>query len=386
MTIRFADAATINGTRLTNDGYLVTTASVARTGVQPYTGKEMGIEDKDIVMVYRPEDEVRAPASLSTYSHAPVTIGHPDKVTADNWKDLAKGEVSTEAVWDGNTIRLPLVIKDAQAIDAIQSGLRELSAGYTCQLEMKAGVTPDGVAYDAVQRNIRINHVAIVPHARAGRECRIGDADNWAHALNWGDAAPTTFKKEDSMSDALKTVVLGDKAVQVLLADVATIEAFKVEAKNSLDTVIAANDAAIATKDAEIATKDAELDKLRKQVMSDEQLDARVQARSELVSTAHAIAPDVEVKGLSDADVRKAVVTHVLGDEAIKGKSDAYVEARFDVMAEDHKDEPTDKFADAMSASATPRSAASATEADKAYMESITEVSDAWKGLVEKGA
>lgn len=69
--------------------------------------------------------------------------------------------------------------------------------------------------------------------------------------------------------------------------------------------------------------------------MSDTDLDVRVQARAELVGKAVSIAKDVETTGLSDADIRKAVVAAKLGDAAIKDKSDAYVEARFDVLAED---------------------------------------------------
>lgn len=68
------------------------------------------------------------------FSYAPVTIDHPDvPVTADNCKELSAGEVST-AVKQDEWIVLPLILKDAKAIEAVETGKRELSAGYHCEL------------------------------------------------------------------------------------------------------------------------------------------------------------------------------------------------------------------------------------------------------------
>ncbi|WP_148934667.1 DUF2213 domain-containing protein, partial [Escherichia coli] len=52
------------------------------------------------------------------------------------------------------------------------------SAGYRCIVDWTAGLTDAGEPYDAVQRKIRINHVAFVDRGRAGAECRIGDDAN----------------------------------------------------------------------------------------------------------------------------------------------------------------------------------------------------------------
>lgn len=97
MTHRFTDLATVRvEPRKTQDGYLVAQAFVARTGIQLYRGSEIGVINQDVVRVFRPEAEVKDAASVRTYTHAPITLGHPEvMVDADNWKDLAKGEVST---------------------------------------------------------------------------------------------------------------------------------------------------------------------------------------------------------------------------------------------------------------------------------------------------
>lgn len=377
--MKFTDAATLSGTKRTSDGYLVAEAFAVRTGIQLYAGREVGMADRAVVRVYRPEAEVRSPKSLATFSHAPVTLGHPtEAVTTDNWAALAKGEVSTEALWDGNKIKLPLIVKDAAAIAAIEAGTRELSAGYTCQLDFTDGITPEGEAYDAVQRDIRVNHLAIVPAGRAGSECRIGDAGYWG-------AEPFTMsrQKEDSMSDALKTVVLGDKAAQVALTDAAIVEQFKVEMAKKLtdaETALTAAEkkaeAEAQAKDKEIAAKDAEIKALKDSALDDKALDARVAARADLIGKAKAVAKDVKTEGLSDAAIRKAAVVAVLGDAAISGKSEAYIDARFDILAEDAaKGDPLAKVTIDGKPAAT---------LDAVYEERNAGLENAWK--MKKGA
>ena len=129
-------------------------------------------------------------------------------------------------------------------------------------------------------------------------------------------------------------VVLGDKAVAVAAADAPAVEAFKADAAKKLDDAKAAYDEAIAAKDADLAKKDAEIDALKAKVLDGAALDAAVAARGDLIAKARAIAPDVKTDGLSDADIRKAVVTAKLGD-AVKDKAEAYIDARFDILAED---------------------------------------------------
>lgn len=183
------------------------------------------------------------------------------------------------------------------------------------------------------------------------------------------------------MSDALKTVVLGDKAAQVAVADAATIEQFKVDQAKALSDAEEKHAKAIEAKDTEIAKKDAEIDKLKKDQLFDADLDQRVADRAELIGKATAIAKDVDVKGLSDAAIRKAVVVKSLGDEAVADKSDAYIEARFDVLAEDAA-KGADTFGDAAKGGTQPTDHRSVS--DKAYAQNVTDLSAAWQGGTEK--
>src|SRR5690606_34291631 len=174
--MQFTDAVTVAGTRRRDDGSLLADARIARTGVQIYAGSEVGKPDMAAVRVYRPGAEVFSEDTLKSAAHRPVTNDHPaELVTADNWKQHAVGQTGDEITGEGIFIRVPLMVSDGATIADIENGKRELSAGYTCDLDWTAGKTPSGDEYDAIQKNIRINHVAIVRRGRAGSQVRIGD-------------------------------------------------------------------------------------------------------------------------------------------------------------------------------------------------------------------
>lgn len=336
--MNFEDAVTISGTRRTQDGYLVAEARAVRTGIQMYAGVEVGRPDLPMVAVYRAADQVFDDASLQSFTHAPVTLDHPaDAVTAENWKDLAVGEVSTAAKKDGEWVHLPLILKDAAAIQAVESGKRELSAGYTCELLWGDGVdAATGQTFQASQTNIKINHLAIVDKARAGSKARIGDAQ----PVSWGISPHTADERISPMADTLRKMLVDGLQVETTDAGAAAIEKLMkdkeiLSSEKANQAVI--HDTAIRAKDAELAKKDAEIDALKAKVLDDAAIDKRVQDRADLIAVAGKIAADVKTSGLSDAAIRKAVVTAKIGDAAIAGKPDAYIDARFDILAEDAK-------------------------------------------------
>jgi hypothetical protein len=386
--MQFTDAVAVAGKpRRTADGYLVAEARCVRTGIQLYAGDEVGKPEMQMVRVYRPEAEVFADAALQSFTHAPVTNDHPaEMVTADNWRDLAVGEVSTAAKRDGEWVMLPLILKDAAAIQAVEGGKRELSAGYTCTLQWGAGTTPAGEAYDAIQTGIKINHLALVDRARAGSAARIGDG-----AKTWGPAPlPTTTDKEpSSMSDALRTVIVdglsvsttdqGAQAITTLLQRIA-------DAATKASQTETAHIATIAAKDAELAKKDAQIDDLNKKVLDQAAIDKLVADRAGLVALAGKIAKDVKTDGLSDADIRKAVVTAKLGDAAVKDKPQAYIDARFDILAEDAGRGGVDPFRTAARDGITPSNTDASATLDKAYGSMVSDMQSAWQNPNGKAA
>lgn len=147
----------------------------------------------------------------------------------------------------------------------------------------------------------------------------------------------------------LKTVTVDGIPVEVTdqgAVVIGTLQTRLADANAKAEKADAAHTAALAAKDAELAKKDAELDAVKAKVLSDADLDKRVQDRADLIAVANVIAKDVKTTGLSDAAIRKAVVAAKLGDAAIAGKADAYIDARFDILAEDAKKESgADPFA-----------------------------------------
>lgn len=334
--MQFTDAAPLAGMRITADGYLAGHALCARAGCQTYAGAEVGRPDAATVTVYRPDAEVFDRASMASFAGKPITVGHPaEAVTADNWAELAVGTMGEEVARDGEAIRVSLALMDAAAIKAVQGGKRELSVGYTAALVWGDGVAPDGTPYQAMQTKISVNHLAVVDRGRAGPEYRIGDG-----AAPWG-VAPIT-QEDRGMPDNLRTVMVDGLSVSVTDQGAQAIEKLttdRADARKALADAVTAHAA-------EIAKRDAAIDDLKGKVLDAAALDALVASRGDLVAKASAIAPDIKVTGLGDAEIRRAVVIAKLGDAAALNRPDAYVEARFDILADDAK--PGDPVRDAL--------------------------------------
>lgn len=336
--MNFTDIVTVAGTRRTGDGYLVADARIARTGIQTYAGAEIGRPEMPTVRIYRPGAEVFSEDTLKSAAHRPVTNEHPpEMVTSENWKKYAVGQTGDEIVGEGIFLRVPLMVSDEEAIQDIEGGKQELSAGYVCDVAFTAGVTPAGEAYDAVQHNIRINHIAIVRRGRAGSKVRIGDA-----AAPWGCsplAAPRPFSDHHQSKEGMmptKTIM---------------IDGIEIEASDQTAEIITTLRQRLADAEAAyqkaIAIRDAELDALKAAFLNEAEIERRAEARADLIGLARAIAGAVETSGLSDAAIRKAVVIAKAGEGAVQGRSDAYVDARFDMLAEGLRGKP-DLFADAV--------------------------------------
>lgn len=363
MTQMLYDTIDASGARLTKDGYLVAEAAVARTGIQLYRAGELGMDGPPdaIKRVYRPPEEVFAADAMASYAHRPVTVDHPTvMVDATNWKDYAKGQTGDEVLRDGEFVRVPLMLMDKQAIGDWADGKRELSMGYTMDLQVKDGKTPDGEPYDAVQTNLRMNHLALVSRARGGSKLRLGDTKPEDSSMS--DVKLTTITV-DGLS--VETTDAGAQAISKLSKDLA-------DAQKAADTAAENHTTELKAKDTELATKDAEIDGLKKKQLSAEDLDKLVKDRGDLIATAKQIA-DKDYTGMSDNDIRKTAVAANLGQEAVDGKSEDYIQARFDILAEDTESDPVRK---ALKDGAAPKPAT----VDSAHAGMINDLQNAWKG------
>jgi len=160
-----------------DSGFMRVVGICARSGIQEYLGYELGLsgsQANEIFNVFRPVDEVVA--SLSSYNGAVVTDNHPDEgiVSADS-NHLSKGNTSEAYGYtkDGEYyVIAKITVTDSDLITKIQDGKRELSAGYTRDLVEESG-EHNGTPYQFVQKNIKVNHVAIVEEGRCGTTCKL---------------------------------------------------------------------------------------------------------------------------------------------------------------------------------------------------------------------
>lgn len=187
--------------RYAPEGFLIAPAKLARSGIQLYRAVEFSDGFGDpmrILNIYRPPEEVFAPEALASFENAPLTNDHPSGfwVNTDNWRHLAIGSVRNIRQQDGYVVG-DLIVQDKSAIALIESGKVGLSAGYQSQKEMTPGVTPDGQPYDGIQRNIRVNHIALVRSPRCGPTCRIEDSNPNGEMMT-SDSNQTTTQSTDT--------------------------------------------------------------------------------------------------------------------------------------------------------------------------------------------
>jgi hypothetical protein len=380
------------GMRITENGYLVAMPRVARSGIQLYGGDEMGRSDMRVVRVYRPEEEVFNKDSLHSFAYRPVTNDHPpEAVTAANWKQYATGGLDGEVLKDGEFIRIPMTLMDKAAVKDVQDGKRGLSMGYTCDIEWTAGTTPQGEQYDAIQRNIRANHLAVVAAGRGGDKLRVGDThqeteqmttDNKNLATITVDSVPLTI---DATAASVINAALA--RTNTAIADLqAKLSAAEKDAKTVKDTA----DAAVATHATTLSTKDAEIATLKKQLedaaITPAKLDALVAERQAVVDVATVILGDkLVVKDQTVEQIKKQVVDAKLGETA-KTWNGVQVDASFAALTADVKPgtaATTDTHAHRPGASvldvARAFSAPARTKLDDVYAKRDADLSNAWK-------
>jgi len=298
------------------------------------THREIGLMDRkpdEVVNVYRPPEEVFADESLSSYADADITNGHPDDmVTADSFKQVSLGHATDAGYPEGEYVVAPLLIKDKDGIKAVEEGRVNLSAGYNAEYHYEPGVTEDGTNYEYVQRGIRINHVALVDRARAGQGARLYDH----HQRGKGMITITL----DGQS-----VEVGDSATAQLIQ-----RSFDATNKSKEDMEAKAkeyeDEAANLRKQMEEmkAEKDSMSEELEKakQAASDEAIAERISAVQGVRDAAVKMAgEDFTCDSVDPMQIKREALTKVRDSIDWTDKSDAYVQAAWDIEQAKTEDE-----------------------------------------------
>ncbi len=339
ITLHDRQSFPINTQRIiTENGYLRVPGRVARTGVQQYLASELGLTDRppnSIVNVYRPPEEVFSPASLASYDNTDVTVEHPDDlVGSTTFKQVSVGHAVSPGrpdEDDDSYVVVDYLIKAQEAIDSINQGKAELSAGYTSEYVHRPGIAPDGTPYEFVQTNIIINHTALCDQARAGRLARLFDKK-------------TTEKKTmpKVTLDNGVNVEVADEATQTLIQT--TFDSLKKRVKDAEEATQKAEEEKEAAE-AKADAKDEEIEELKEKTSED-----AISTRLADVIAAMDSAVKIAGKEFTSDSVNPLTIKRQALDAAgIKCKKyaswdkapDAYVNAYFD--AEEERKEAEDE-------------------------------------------
>ena len=179
MKVQRFDSLPLDATYFTDEGYLVDHPIVTSVGIFVYHNPD-GSERREL----RLPEEVFAEKSLASYKGKPIIITHDaGYVDTDNVKEESIGTILSEGYRDGDDVRAEIIIHDTDSLKKYK--MRELSCGYNLRLDETPGVW-EGEPYDAIQRDIEINHLALVDKARAGEQARL-NIDGQGHDCMKGE-------------------------------------------------------------------------------------------------------------------------------------------------------------------------------------------------------
>ncbi len=292
----------------TPQGFLRVKARLTKTGIFNYqSGRE-----------YRSEEEVFRADSLESLKGAPVTDLHPSEKGDDSFLTPANARQHivgiTEGVErDGPYLKGSLIIFHEDAITAIERGERkEISLGYKCRLEPTPG-SINGEHYDAIQRDIVVNHVAIGPKGwgRAGSDCAIRNDSQ-------------TYSQGKSMNETVRL-----DGVDVVLTPDNVVALFN-ERRRQFEKLRGRFDAMGLELEKEKA--------LRVNLEQPQAIEAKVQARLKLVERCRRLlGEDAMFDGKSDDEIKLWSIKKLNPELDLADKDQSYIDGMFEALSYDVK-------------------------------------------------
>ena len=319
---RYDQAELVGKISKTDEGYLRGSAIVTRTGVFDYMNADGSIRRE-----LRHPDHVFSKDSLSSLKMIPVTNNHPDDrmVNAQNADRLSIGQTGESVEVDGRYVIASMTITHSDGIQAVDAGKTQLSLGYNCDLEYQSGEY-NGEAYDAIQTNIRYNHLALVDKARAGEAAKLN--------LDGVDA----IQVDKTISGVKK---MGDKKLQLV-----TLDGLDYEASPEVARAMGKRQEKIDSLEEEMMSLKMQLEKVQAELdeamvekkdleegKTDEAINAKVRARMVLISKAQRLVKE-DMLDLNDEQIMRKVIETKHDGIDLSGKSKDYIAARFDAVIE----------------------------------------------------
>ena len=150
---------------------------ISKVGVFDYLGFEIGapIPEK-IYKVYRPQEELASTETINSFKLMPFVDEH-EMLGKDGTPAETKGiqgVIGEQVYFEYPYLRSNIKILSNSALNQIDGGKIELSPGYRCIYDFTPGEF-NGERYDAIQRHIRANHLALVDEGRTGADVAVQD-------------------------------------------------------------------------------------------------------------------------------------------------------------------------------------------------------------------
>jgi hypothetical protein len=369
----------------TDAGFLRIPIRATRTGVFTYYNG-----DGTIRREVRLPEEVFHPDSMPTMAGIPLTIRHPEElVTVDNVEEHTIGLTGDQIEKaEGKFLDIMGTITKKGAIEDLQKKVdagitQEVSCGYLCELEFKPGVY-NGERYDAIQRNIRYNHLALVDRGRAGKDVKIkldGDDAVFYHEYKGAISMKkitidgVEFEVEDKVAEAIEAKMKKDQS------DLASQKKRADENETKLAEVKKEKDQAEAKKDSaesKLSNLEKENKELKEKRIDQADLDKAVEERAQVCSVAGKFIPEFKKDGKTNLEIKKEVIKAVSPDLKLDEKSEDYVNARFDAISEDETVH-VDKVKKAIETKSKNEDGADEDSADAARARMIKESSEMYK-------
>jgi len=351
----------VTNARRTPEGFLVVPMDATRTGVLTY------LRDGKLFNELRLPGEVFNQDSMDSLALKPIVDGHPyeepdGRVHAGNARRLQVGMTGENIKpVENRFLRTTAVITDDEAIKKVEEGKRQVSCGYEKEIELTSGywdgkeINQDGRGehFDAIQRNIRYNHVALVNRGRAGDQVRLHLDEDYNLIEEDPDimlVKITVDGKEIEVSaDAAELIkVLQKKALDEATKRREAESKITQDAEGKLKIALdenAALKAENATLKGSMDQKDAQI----KDVTDPAKFNKKVQDRTHLLTMAKALmgtdSEDEAAKldGLTDLDVMKTTLKHLDSKLDLDGKDENYIRGRFDTAADAANADADDK-------------------------------------------
>jgi hypothetical protein len=339
------------------NGFLNVLANLTRTGILVYSRAEPDGTISTLRQLRLP-DEVFSSESLATLLGLPVTNTHPKElVTPENASDFIVGMSSDKPkkVYApvGNTddeddkeefVQQQITLFDSDTIEEVMDGEKtELSLGYTLELDETPGVYK-GQNYDVIQRNIRYNHISLVKRGRAGRNCKVLLDDKETVVQLDGETLHDddgSNINDDNKGEDMKIFKYGSKEFNV--DD--DVHALLTSLTANLDGM----DDKLSSKTKEIEKLLAKCDELSDKIKTQkdeedtEKFNQAVKDRVSLEGKAgKVLGESVALDSLSDIEVKKKVISKLRDGINLDGRSDEYINARFEICLEDAEEEASD--------------------------------------------